>query len=79
MLKIPQIKMLMLIEDYQYEHKYGPSIRNIRDMAGYSSTAGVFHQLKVLEEGGYITRDRHVARSIRVTKKGGKQIQMLIR
>ena len=79
MLKIPQIKILQLIEDYQYEHGYAPSIRDIRDMACYASTSSVLHQLNVMESGGYITRDRHVARSVRVTRKGGKQIQMLIR
>lgn len=79
MLKIPQIEILMLIDDYQYEHKYAPSIRNIRDMTGYSSTSSVIYQLNILENGGYLTRDRHVARSVRVTEKGGKQIQMLIR
>lgn len=50
---------------------YGPAIREIQADCGISSTSVVGYNLNGLEAKGYITRsrDRRIARSIRLTPK----------
>ena len=58
--------VLYAIRAYLDTHGYSPSIRDIRDETGMSSTSLVFHHLDRLERLGVIERDRYVARSIRI-------------
>ena len=47
---------------------YAPSVRDIAEGCGISSSSIVQYHLNALERGGYIHRDRGISRSIRVTR-----------
>jgi repressor LexA len=61
-------KILEVLEDYQINVGYPPSIREIGKEAGISSTSVVNYYLDQLEEKGYIERDRKVSRGMRLVK-----------
>ena len=68
-----QKNILDYIEDYVDERGYTPSIREIGDQVGISSTSVVDYNLKVLERVGRIRRDREVSRGLELV--GGKRGQ----
>jgi repressor LexA len=59
-------KILDFIEDYQREYKHPPSIREIGENCGISSTSVVNYYLDQLEKSGHIERDRKISRGLRV-------------
>jgi repressor LexA len=61
-------KILEVLEDYQDNVGYPPSIREIGKEAGISSTSVVNYYLDQLEDKGYIERDRKVSRGMRLIK-----------
>lgn len=61
-------KVLEVLEDYQINQGYPPSIRDIGKEADISSTSVVNYYLEQLEEWGYIERDRKVSRGVRLIK-----------
>src|SRR5437660_10019059 len=66
-----QKNILKYIEDYVDERGYPPSIREIGDRVGISSTSVVDYNLRVLERDGYIRRDREVSRGLELV--GGQR------
>jgi repressor LexA len=56
-LTMRQRKMLHVIRTWMTEHGYPPSVREIGDAVGLTSTSSVAHQLRALERKGYIKRD----------------------
>ena len=61
-------RILMVLEDYQENVGYPPSIREICTETGISSTSVVNYYLGQLEEMKYIERDNHVSRGIRLVR-----------
>jgi len=61
-----QKKILEVLESFQEENGYPPSIREICDMADISSTSVVNYYLDQLQEMNYIERDNRVSRGIRL-------------
>ena len=61
-------KILEVLEHYQDNVGYPPSIREIGREADISSTSVVNYYLDQLEEKGYIERDRRVSRGMRLIK-----------
>ena len=59
-----QQAIFAFIRDFIREHDYPPSIRDIQDGCGISSTSVVDYNLKALERQGMIKRDREVSRAI---------------
>ena len=59
-------RVLAFVGEYSAECGYGPSVRDIQDACGFFSTSSVVYALKGLERMGYVTRQREVARSIRL-------------
>jgi repressor LexA len=59
-----QQAIFRFIRDFIREHDYPPSIRDIQDGCGISSTSVVDYNLKALERLGHIRRDREVSRAI---------------
>jgi repressor LexA len=59
-----QQSILRFIRDFIRDKDYPPSIRDIQDGCGISSTSVVDYNLKALERLGYIRRDREVSRAI---------------
>ena len=66
-------KILAYLKKFQDEAGYSPSIRQIGESIGVNSTSLVDYYLKQLEKYGYIERDSHVSRSIRLLNEPGKE------
>ncbi len=58
-----------LIREKIIEEGYGPTIREIAEVMGYSSPNGVVCHLKALEKKGLINRASHKSRSITLTEE----------
>jgi repressor LexA len=63
-----QKRILAVLEKFQAENGFPPSIREICDQANISSTSVVNYYLERLQELGYIERERQVSRGIRLLK-----------
>lgn len=61
-----QKRILQVLEEFQIQAGYPPSIREICDQANISSTSVVNYYLDQLEDMGYIQRDDRVSRGIRL-------------
>ncbi|CAO5258991.1 transcriptional repressor LexA [Frankia sp. AgKG'84/4] len=61
-----QRKVLEVIRDAVERRGYPPSVREIGEAVGLTSTSSVAHQLKVLEEKGYLRRDPNRPRAMEV-------------
>ena len=59
-------KILVMVERFQKQNGYPPSIREICDKTSISSTSVVNYYLEQLEDWGYIERDGRVSRGIRL-------------
>lgn len=59
-------KILDFLREYQSKNKYPPSIREIGEHTGISSTSVVNYYLDQLEKMGRIERDRKVSRGVRL-------------
>ncbi|WP_249124664.1 transcriptional repressor LexA [Saccharopolyspora erythraea] len=68
-----QLKVLDAIRDWMRDHGYPPSVREIGDAVGLTSTSSVAYQLRVLERKGYLRRDPHRPRTVGVLVAGGEQ------
>jgi repressor LexA len=60
-----QQRILDFVGEYTTDHGYPPSIREIGQAVGISSTSVVDYNLRALERGGMILRDREVSRGLR--------------
>jgi len=60
-------KILDFIQEYQRGFKHPPSIREIGENCGISSTSVVNYYLDQLEKSGHIERDRKISRGVRLT------------
>ena len=63
-----QKRILVVLEKFQEENGFPPSIREICDRASISSTSVVNYYLERLQEMGYIERESKVSRGIRLIK-----------
>jgi len=61
-----QIKVLDVIREYSDEYGYPPTIREIGELVGISSTSVVSYNLNALQNKGYLTRDRDISRGLRL-------------
>lgn len=69
------IRVLEFLAQYQSLYNRSPTLREIGEKVKISSTATVNDYLERLEKMGYIERDSHVARSVRLTGKVNQIIQ----
>ncbi|WP_028659414.1 transcriptional repressor LexA [Nocardioides insulae] len=61
-----QQRILATLRDSIEQRGYPPSMREIGQAVGLTSTSSVAHQLKTLEKRGYIRRDPHRPRALEV-------------
>ncbi len=61
-------KIMEFLTSFQDKNGYSPSIREIGDSIGVTSTSLVDYYLKNLEQHKYIERNQHVSRSIRILR-----------
>jgi len=59
-------KILAFLKEYQISNNYPPSIREIGENTGISSTSVVNYYLDQLEKMGQIERDRKISRGVRL-------------
>lgn len=71
-----QQKMLKFIRDYMEEYDRPPTIREIGEHVGISSTSVVNYNLNKLQEAGYIARNREVSRGLRLLDRRVRAEQM---
>ena len=68
------IKILEIMEDYQVNKGYPPTIREIGEEADISSTSVVNYYLKQLEEDGYIERKGKISRGLQIIKNAAGEL-----
>lgn len=64
-----QSAILDFIASFLDENDYPPTIRDIQAALGVSSTSVVDYNLKVLEQRGYIRRNRNISRGIEIAHR----------
>ena len=69
-----QTKILEVIQEAITKNGYPPSMREIGSAAGLASPASVSHQLKVLEEKGWIRRDATKGRALEIKFPGQEHL-----
>jgi repressor LexA len=62
-------RILEFLDEYQRQYGYPPSIREIGDKTGVTSTSVVNYYLDQLEKAGLIERESHISRGIRLVKQ----------
>ncbi|HYP46866.1 MAG TPA: transcriptional repressor LexA [Propionibacteriaceae bacterium] len=65
-----QRRILEVIRDAVEQRGYPPSIREMGEAVGLASSSSVAHQLKVLEQKGFLRRDPHRPRALEVLLPG---------
>src|SRR5947209_17560080 len=60
-----QRRILEVIEEFRAENGYPPSVREIGERVGLSSSSTIHAHLKTLEKRGYISRDPTKPRALR--------------
>lgn len=68
-----QQRILEMIEAYMAECGYPPTIREIGDAVGISSTSVVSYNLRVLQSKGYLERSPEVSRGLRLMREEEEQ------
>jgi repressor LexA len=68
-----QQRILQFVQEFLDERDYPPSIRDIQQGCGISSTSVVDYNLKRLEEKGLIRRDREISRAIQLPATGARR------
>ncbi|MCL4458563.1 MAG: transcriptional repressor LexA [Chloroflexi bacterium] len=69
-----QQRILDFIRDFLAENGYPPTIREIGDAIGISSTSAVDYNLNILERKGYIRRDPEISRGISFITDSAKHL-----
>jgi repressor LexA len=64
-----QQSILEFIERFSDDHSYPPTIREIQESLGISSTSVVDYNLKVLEQREHIRRNRNISRGIELVNR----------
>nr|WP_238590019.1 hypothetical protein [Pseudonocardia sp. AL041005-10] len=70
LLSMVQRQVLDCIRDHVRSYGYPPTIRHIGAQVGVSSTSSVVHQIRQLEQKGYLQRDPYRQRALRVVDGG---------
>jgi len=69
-----QRRILAFLRKFRDDKDYPPTVRDILRGCGISSTSVVDYNLRILEKGGHIRRDREVSRGIELIDKGKRRM-----
>jgi repressor LexA len=69
-----QKRILSFLRKFREEKDYPPTVRDILKGCSISSTSVVDYNLKLLERGGFIRRDREVSRGIELIDKDRRRL-----
>jgi repressor LexA len=73
-----QVRMVEFIRQFIAEHQFPPTIREIGQKVGISSTSVVKYNLDILERKGVINRNREISRGIRlIDETAGKATELI--
>ena len=72
-----QRRILSFLRTFTEDKGYPPSIRDIQAACGISSTSVVDYNLRLLEQRGYIRRDREVSRGIEILDEASARPRFL--
>ncbi len=72
-----QKRILAFLRRFREEKDYPPTVRDILKGCSISSTSVVDYNLKILERGGYIHRDREVSRGIELLGKERRRMVLV--
>jgi repressor LexA len=70
-----QQRVLTVIRDSIERRGYPPSMREIGERVGLTSSSSVAHQLRALEEKGFLKRDPNRPRALSVSTPGGARVE----
>jgi repressor LexA len=73
-----QKKILEFIREFLDEHHFPPTIREIGETVGISSTSVVKYNLDALQRRGYIERDREISRGLRLVRDAAEHLAEVI-
>ncbi len=73
-----QKRILGFIRDYLAERRFPPTIREIGESVGISSTSVVTYNLDALERKGLIVRDDEISRGIRLVEDAARRVASTI-
>ena len=62
-----------IIKQYIEEHRYPPTLREIGNRVGLSSTSNVRYHIDELEKLGMLKREKGVARGIVICEEGSRE------
>lgn len=68
-LTVRQEEVLKVIQDYVDIHNYAPTVRELCDMLGFSSTSTVHGFIKQIKRKGYIENEKDHPRTIHILKR----------
>lgn len=71
-----QKRILDFIRDFVHENRYPPTIREIGEAVGIPSTSVVSYNLNVLQEKGYLVRNREISRGLRLVEGMGGYVPL---
>ena len=71
-LTVPQSDILAVIGDFLQRRHYPPTITEIQRELGISNPGTVHKALTALEKKDYITKEKNIARGIRLTPLGAE-------
>jgi repressor LexA len=69
-----QTQILEFIRQFVRDHAYPPSVREIGDGVGITSTSVVDYNLRVLAKRGYIRRDPDISRGLEILDNDGERL-----
>jgi len=76
-LSAKQQHIVDFIQDFVDGHDYPPSIRQIQEACGISSTSVVDYNLRILEKQGLLRRDREISRGIEMLSPGSRRARVV--
>jgi repressor LexA len=74
-----QQKILYVITDFAERRRYAPTLREIGQAVGLSSTSSVSYQLAVLQDKGYLRRDARRPRTVEVQVPGQPAVRLEVK
>lgn len=63
-------RLAKAVQYFWERYRYSPSLRDLKEIARFSSTSVVVAHLDVLQREGYLERSGQVARTVRLTPAG---------
>lgn len=69
-LSLKQLHLLKTIHEFVTSKGYSPTSQELRDLLNLNSVSTLDYHVNILQQEGFLTREKHQARTMRVTKEG---------